>query len=566
MSFYHVYPINWRHIFWRDRLWILSTIIVSLSLALLMLNLYPREYIAHTFITADYTDKTPTINWAHEAQHFISDALLKELENQRRPIQSKKSFDGFKPLKIENNAEPKTTPISPAKPNDLTQKIAVFVEYALDESTVGLRLETRSNNEAEAMMLARQTADTYIRLRHDHAIKKQAQDNAWIRAEVLKKQKNLNEAEALKTQYETEHKNILNGDQQTERRSALIEAETLLAQNKTRYGAKHPVMIELNARIKALTDEPSLDNNHYSLVKQTYDQLVNNVAIRELDLKQFLQKNGTGLSSAPQAKDRVVLRSGSITIEPDKSFDRGLILAFSALGFLLGLCLVMLKYKLYPTLQSAHDLSIELKSLAFTHLSISAKPSERRLAFKTWRRDIQLRFKDPKLLVLTSDHDHKEVTNTGYELACTAAQAGEKIMLIDMNWHAGQLQNLAHNEKRLSLVDYLTGSATLDAVLNRDDASGTHILFGSNVPMTAIDLIAGNKFANLLLSFRQIYDLVIMIAPPATPYADTKILSTLSDLTLLLAYRDSSENTSLITAHETLKDSKIDKIGLVYID
>ena len=564
----HPHSINWGYIFWRDRLWTLSSIIISLIIALILLALYPRDYVATIFITAPLSEHRPKIEWQNEARYFSTTDFLKALNDQRGPIQSTKSFDSFKPLKLDDTIKSEHSPAQTLNAKLLSDKITVFVDYTKDQTPIGLRLDARSTNEAEAMMLARLAADSYTRLRHDEITKQQAQHNGWIRAEILKRQKTISELEAVKTQYEIEHAGSLIDDETLYelRQEEIIKTKARIAQYKTRYGAKHPVMIELNESLKELESPHGKSRAADSLIKQTIDQLNNTLMIQKNDLSQFVQQNGAGLSRLKIMQDREFLQTGMISIKPDKSFDRALILSFAALGLLLGLTLCMLKQTLYPTLQNALDLAKPLQSLPFMHLNRLLKPTDSVLAFKTLRRDLQLRFHDPKLCVLTSDTDDRILTETAYGLARVSAGAGEKIMLIDMNWHKASLHHLAHNHKKLSMVDYLTGTATLDTVLNRDDPSGTHILYGSDVPMTAIDLIAGNKLANLLLSFRQIYDLVIMIAPPVTPYADTKILSKLSDLTLLMAFNDLSENARLIEAQETLTAARIDKIGLVFVE
>jgi Mrp family chromosome partitioning ATPase len=105
----------------------------------------------------------------------------------------------------------------------------------------------------------------------------------------------------------------------------------------------------------------------------------------------------------------------------------------------------------------------------------------------------------------------------------------------------------------------------LESILNRDDPSGTHILYGGDIPMTAVDLLSGTKFSNLLLSFRQIYDLVILIAPPVAQGADTRILSRMADLTLLTMVADGSHPASLSAAVEALNDAKITDIATLWV-
>ncbi len=573
----------WGHILWRDRLIVLGTMALLLLTALGLIALFPRDYVARTVIAVSpdiSVAEASKINWAAEAEFMRGESVMRYVQDQLFPIQSQKQFESFRALKLPSSVPvPAATNTAQTMP-DLQQKLFIFVHNEAQQNSpplpAGLVIETRSSNPAEAAQLARVMVESYLMARQDRAAKDNAQKNAWVRTELLKKRKALIEAQALYTQYYRENGLELTAakDALTETAIAIEDTKANLAENETRYGPKHPVIIELKARLKALetaVSEARTPNDHTSLVQQTLDQLMQDVQTARGDLDQFIKQHGAGLSSVPSFADQILLRAQKLTIRPDHQFDRILIGIFALCGFMLGLLIVVLRHVISPTLQSPEDAPRLVSALPrvghfvpvkdFKHFTDTASI----MNFKTMRHDIRLRFQDPKLVVLSSDHDGQTALEMGLGLARASAKSGEKSILIEANWHRCYLHNMVPNTKNRTLIDYVAGSATLESILYRDDPSGAHILFGGEIPMTAVDLLSGTKFSNLLLSFRQIYDLVVIVAPPVAIGADARLLSRMADVTLLTMVADGSHPSSLSSAVTILNQSNIKDMATIWV-
>ena len=567
----------WGHILWRDRLTVLGMMIVLLVLALGLIALMPRDYVATALISAapDAPTSSLPINWTIEAEFVRSDAVMNDVQNQLAPVQSEKQFQTFRPLKLPDNLQPAEPEAMAQNGLDLRHKLFVFVHEDPQQRPSGLRIEARSSNPAEAAQLTRVVADAYVHVRRDRAARDTAKRNGWIRAELLKKRKTLIEAQALYTQYYRENGVLLTAEQDaaTERAVALDTTKADIAQNETRYGSKHPIMVELHARLKALETPVVTDPQTPTLVQQTLDQLMQDVHTARTDMDQFIKQYGAGLSAVPMADDRILLQADKFTIRPDHSFDRALVGFGLLIGFLAGLCLVVVRHLVRPTLQSPSDLPRRVAELPCIGTLRFSKDHNKHftdpasiMVFKTMRHDLRLRFKEPKLVVVTSDVDHATALQAGLGLARAAAKAGEKAIIIEANWHHCHLHHIVPNTKNRTLIDYVAGQASLESILNRDDPSGVHILYGGEIPMTAVDLLSGTKFANLLLSFRQVYDLVIMVAPPVAQGADARVLSRMGDLTLLTMVGDESHPSSLANAVTALKDAGAPDVATLWVD
>jgi Mrp family chromosome partitioning ATPase len=562
----------WAHILWRDRLTILLSIMVMLLLALVIIFYMPRDYVASSLVTASVPQQS--INWHQEAETFLSDGVIAEVQNQLFPVQSQKNFNTFRPLKLPQNWQAAPEQTNQSFANMLQQKLSVLVHHDRTQNPMGLMVVARSSNPAEAVQLARVVADSYVRMRRDEAVKLTTQKNGWIRAEVLKKRKALIEVQALYTQYHQQHGALvtLEDDVARERAVLLEDTKAEIAKNAARYGTKHPIMIELSARLNSLETPIIADDDHATLVRQTLEQLTQNIEIARVDLEQFITQHGAGLSLAPIEPDRIVLRAEKTIVKPDHSFDRTLIGVLSLCGFLFGIFFVVVRHLIHPTLQSRADIPHQLSSLSSVGALHQLKTQKQSpspdsvMALKTMRHSLRLQFKDPKLVVITADTDHTAPLLAGLGLARVAAKAGEKSIIIEANWHHCYLHHFVANTKDRTMIDYVAGSASLESILNRDDPSGAHIIYGGEIPMTAIDLLSGTKFANLLLSFRQIYDLVVLVAPPVTLGADARVLAKMADLTILTMVADVSHPQSLSAAVAILQDANISEVATLWVD
>ncbi len=140
--------------------------------------------------------------------------------------------------------------------------------------------------------------------------------------------------------------------------------------------------------------------------------------------------------------------------------------------------------------------------------------------------------KKPKVITVTSSSPGEGKTTLSLWLGRQAAKAGEKVIVIDADLRRSNIHKTLEKKNDASLVEYLSDQKELDEVIQKDEASGLHIIYGRNVPNTALDLLSSEKMKKLVSSLAQIYDLVILDGPAALAVSDARVLSALSDHTL----------------------------------
>ena len=171
-----------------------------------------------------------------------------------------------------------------------------------------------------------------------------------------------------------------------------------------------------------------------------------------------------------------------------------------------------------------------------------------------------------KVLTVTSSQEEEARTLLGLWLGRLAARSGEKVLIIDANLRQPSLHTQLDRSNTPSLVDYLTGQNYIEQVIWKQDSSGAHMIFGSEVPNTALDLIGSEKMKKLSGYLRQSYDLVVMIAPSCLATADAALLANESDQTLYVVTAKTTERSKLAKGLKLFEGFGYSSLSLVMTD
>ncbi|MFZ2447552.1 MAG: polysaccharide biosynthesis tyrosine autokinase [Syntrophobacteraceae bacterium] len=136
----------------------------------------------------------------------------------------------------------------------------------------------------------------------------------------------------------------------------------------------------------------------------------------------------------------------------------------------------------------------------------------------------------PKMLLLTSTTAGEGKSTISANLAQTFVPE-EKVLLIDADLRKPSLHRLfstngnGHKSgKRRGLSNYLTGTSSVEEVIQESGVPNLHLIFAGPIPPNPAELLASNRMRHLLDEVDKHYDRIIIDAPPATGFADALIL------------------------------------------
>lgn len=154
-------------------------------------------------------------------------------------------------------------------------------------------------------------------------------------------------------------------------------------------------------------------------------------------------------------------------------------------------------------------------------------------AMRTLRTVINLRAQKngekPKVLTVTSSFPGEGKTTISTWIARLAAKSGDRVILIDADLRRPNVHKTLGHNNDVTIVDYLTGKKKLGDIVQKDEASGLHIIYAKSVPNSALDLVSSSKMENLVEALKKEYDLVVIDTPACLAVSDARILATYSD-------------------------------------
>jgi len=139
-----------------------------------------------------------------------------------------------------------------------------------------------------------------------------------------------------------------------------------------------------------------------------------------------------------------------------------------------------------------------------------------------------------KVITLTSSLPSEGKTTASVCIARTAAQAGQRVVTLDCDVRRRNINRALGFEPEKGLLELLNGTATLDEVLVKEEATGAYFLPLARTGFTPKDMFGSAAMERLLDDLSNRFDLVLLDAPPVLAVADARVLATKSDAVVFL--------------------------------
>ncbi|MGA7676569.1 MAG: polysaccharide biosynthesis tyrosine autokinase [Rhizomicrobium sp.] len=171
----------------------------------------------------------------------------------------------------------------------------------------------------------------------------------------------------------------------------------------------------------------------------------------------------------------------------------------------------------------------------------------------------------PKVVVVTSSVPDEGKTTIALSLARVAARSGLKTIIVDGDLRRPSLaKTIGKNEFQRGLVEALTNEYPLDQCISKDTRTDAFVLPCLHTPASAADLLASNAMQQLIAKLRIVFDLVIIDSAPVLPINDTKILGRLVDTVLFVVRWEKTPREAAVTALRALADAHVNVAGIAF--
>jgi succinoglycan biosynthesis transport protein ExoP len=173
-----------------------------------------------------------------------------------------------------------------------------------------------------------------------------------------------------------------------------------------------------------------------------------------------------------------------------------------------------------------------------------------------------------KVILMTSALPGEGKSTIASNLAQHAANAGERVLLIDLDLRHPVLTSLYAPEAEIGSVELLMGEADLKQVIIKDPRSGLHVIPSprrANLTHTA-ELLGSQRLKDLLAHLSDYYDLVIVDTSPLLPVTDGRALIEAVDSLVLVVRWEKTAKDAVEAALKQSLGSQDKLVGVVLND
>lgn len=153
----------------------------------------------------------------------------------------------------------------------------------------------------------------------------------------------------------------------------------------------------------------------------------------------------------------------------------------------------------------------------------------------------------PQVIMISSAYPGEGKTTVSLALAQNFAEMGKKTLLIE-----GDIRRRILNEYlelgKGGLVSVLTGEHNFSEVVSHHELINADVLPGDVYSSSAADIFSSPKFAELIESARNDYDVILVDTPPVLIVPDARLISQIVDASILVVKWDETDPKSVMAA------------------
>jgi capsular exopolysaccharide synthesis family protein len=246
------------------------------------------------------------------------------------------------------------------------------------------------------------------------------------------------------------------------------------------------------------------------------------------------------------------------------------------IGLLVGFGVAVARDLLDNTVSTAKDVeaaigSPVLASIAYDSdvpkhplLTEAGSHSPRVEAFRLLRTNLQFLNLDtrPRSLVITSAVPSEGKTSTAINLAIALAQTGQRVLLIDGDLRRPRAASVLGLERSVGLTTVLVGRSDLHESIQKHAASGVYFLASGPIPPNPTEVLQSNAAQGLFDQLNQMFDMVIIDAPPLLPVSDAAIIARDVDGAILVVRHGKTTKEQLRQAAQRLAQVDANLFGV----
>ena len=166
----------------------------------------------------------------------------------------------------------------------------------------------------------------------------------------------------------------------------------------------------------------------------------------------------------------------------------------------------------------------------------------------------------PKTLLVTSTRPAEGKSTTAWAIAYSFTRLGKTALLIDADLRRPAFVTGREN---IGLSHILTNTGSLSEHVLRTDVDGLWIMPSGTIPPSPPELIASARFASLIADASATFDVVVIDGPPILGLADSPLLSTVAQATVMVVEAGRTRTRAAVEAQNRLRTAGARMVGAI---
>jgi len=167
--------------------------------------------------------------------------------------------------------------------------------------------------------------------------------------------------------------------------------------------------------------------------------------------------------------------------------------------------------------------------------------------------------------ILFTGVGHRDDVKVPLNLAWSMAQAGRRVLLIDLDLRQSTVADLLDLTQPTGMSDLLASGADLSDLVQETSQPGLSVLVSGTTQPSPSDLLSSPLVAQVLRRAESAYDLVVLHAPPLLAYTDAAVVSRVAGSTVVSVRAGKARTSDLSRALVALQNVAVEPLGLVLV-
>ncbi len=186
-------------------------------------------------------------------------------------------------------------------------------------------------------------------------------------------------------------------------------------------------------------------------------------------------------------------------------------------------------------------------------------------AFRNLRTSLLLAVPDhpPRQVLITSCAPGDGKSTVALNLSIVLTQMGRRVLLIDADLRRARMHKALGLENKIGLSSLLSGNAAVGEIIRECEIPGLDVVTSGPTPPNPSELLGSPALEALLTdpNIVDAYDHVVLDAPPATHVADSVIMTSKMDSTILVVRAGGTTRESLSSTLARLRAGHARSLG-----